>query len=116
MLLVEKFKPDTVIFKEGDVNKSMYIILDGTIQLYVTRNGKDVELAVIGTNDFFGEIEMYGQKARCMSAKSLTPARLVIIKNRMQLDQFIGQYPSFAGKVLRIMGERLALANALLQE
>lgn len=114
MLLVEKLKADTVIFKEGDNDKTMYIILEGDVQLYVTRNGREVELAVIGKNDFFGEIEMYGHKTRCMSAKALTPVRLVIIKNRMQLDQFIGQYPSFSGKILRIMGERLALANASL--
>jgi CRP-like cAMP-binding protein len=114
MLLVEKFKPDTLIFKEGDNDKTMFIILEGDVQLYVTRNGKEVELAVIGKHDFFGEIEMYGHKSRCMSAKALTPVRLVTIKNRMQLDQFIGQYPSFSGKILRIMGERLALANASL--
>ncbi len=114
MLLVEKFKPDTIIFKEGDNDKTMFIILDGDVKLYVTRSGSEVELSVIGTHDFFGEIEMYGHKTRCMSAKSLTTVRLVVIKNRMQLDQFIGQYPSFSGKILRIMGERLALANASL--
>lgn len=114
MLLVEKLKADTVIFKEGDNDKTMFIVLEGTVQLYVTRNGRDVELAVIGKHDFFGEIEMYGQKSRCMSAKAITTVRLVIIKNRMQLDQFIGQYPSFSGKILRIMGERLALATASL--
>lgn len=116
MLLVEKFKADTILFKEGNNDKTMFIILEGDVQLYVTRSGKDLELAVLGKNDFFGEIEMYGHKTRCMSAKALTAVRLVIIKNRMQLDQFIGQYPSFSGKILRVMGERLALANVSLQE
>lgn len=111
MLLVEKIKADTVIFKEGDSDKTMFIILEGQVQLYVTRNGKEVELSVIGKHDFFGEIEMYGHKARSTSAKAITPVRLVTIKNRMQLDQFIGQYPSFSGKILRIMGERLAIAT-----
>jgi CRP-like cAMP-binding protein len=114
MLLVEKFKADTVIFKEGDSDKTMYIILEGDVKLYVIRNGKEADLAIIGKHDFFGEIEMYGNKARCMSAKAITPVRVVIIKNRMQLDQFIGQYPTFSGKILRIMGERLALATASL--
>lgn len=114
MLLVTKIKANTVIFTEGDIDKTMFIILDGSVKTYVTRNGKDVELALLHEHDFFGEIEMYGNKPRSMSAQAVTDARLVVIKNRMQLDQFFGQYPAFSGKILRIMGERLALVNAAL--
>ena len=112
MLLVEKFKEGTIIFKEGDNDKAMFIILDGSVQLYVTRNGKEVNLNVIHKNDFFGEIEMYSNKPRGVSAKAITDVRLAILKNRMQLDQFIGQNPSFSGKSLRVVGQRLANTNA----
>lgn len=114
MLLVKKITADTIIFNEGDDDKTMFIVLEGSVRTYVTRNGREVELAVIHKHDFFGEIEMYCNKPRSMSAKAITDVRAVVIKNRMQLDQFFGQYPAFSGKILRIMGERLALVNASL--
>ncbi len=114
MLLVKKIKADTVIFTEGDIDKTMFIILDGSVKTYAIRNGKEVELAVLHKHDFFGEIEMYCNKPRSMSAQAITDVRVVVIKNRMQLDQFFGQNPAFSGKILRLMGERLALVNAAL--
>lgn len=110
MLLVEKFKTGTVIFKEGDIDRRMFIVLDGEVSTYVIRNGAEVQLAVVGKHDFFGEIEMYGNKPRGTSAKAIADTRVVVVKNRMQLEQFIGQYPAFSGKILRMMGERLATA------
>ncbi|MEI7841011.1 MAG: cyclic nucleotide-binding domain-containing protein [Methylococcaceae bacterium] len=112
MLLVEKFKEDTIIFKEGDNDRTMFIVLDGSVQLYVTRNGREIDLNVIHKNDFFGEIEMYSNKPRSVSAKAMTNVRAAILKNRMELEQFIAQNPAFSGKSLRVVGQRLADTNA----
>jgi CRP/FNR family transcriptional regulator, cyclic AMP receptor protein len=114
MLLTKKLPAGALIFSEGSPDKTMYIVMEGSVKLFVTHYGNEVELAVIHKNEFFGEIEMFHNKPRSSSAKAITNVRLIYIKNRMQLDQFIAQYPEFSGKMIRMMGERLANVSASL--
>jgi CRP/FNR family cyclic AMP-dependent transcriptional regulator len=111
MLLTKKLNAGTLIYSEGSSDKTMYIVMEGSVSLFVNRHGNEVELAVIHKNEFFGEIEMFHNKPRATSAKAITNVRLIYIKNRMQLDQFIAQNPAFSGKMIRMMGERLANAS-----
>jgi CRP/FNR family transcriptional regulator, cyclic AMP receptor protein len=111
MLPIKKLKAGTLIFAEGSLDKTMFLIVEGTVELFVIRHGNEVEISVLHEHEFFGEIEMFRNKPRTTSAKAITDVRLVYIKNRMQLDQFIGQTPEFSGKMIRRMGERLANAN-----
>jgi CRP/FNR family cyclic AMP-dependent transcriptional regulator len=109
-------KADTIIFREGGYDKTMFIVLEGSVRIYVNRKGEEIELAVIHKYDFFGEMALYRNRPRSAFAKAVTDVRLVVIKNQMELEQFITQNPSFAGKMMVIMGNRLANTNDLLIE
>lgn len=116
MLPTIKVKADTIIFKEGDVSHIMFIVLEGQVKIYVERNEEEVELAIIDKYDFFGEMAIYRNRPRSANAKVLADAKLVVIKSRQQLEQFIQENPNFAGRMMVIMGNRLACSNDLLLE
>lgn len=116
MLTTIRVKADTIIFKEGGYDKTMFIVLDGSVKIYVERNNEEIELAVIRKYDFFGEMALYRNRPRSANAKVLADAHLVVIKNQIQLEQFIAQNPPFSGKMMVIMGNRLANTNDLLLE
>jgi CRP/FNR family transcriptional regulator, cyclic AMP receptor protein len=111
MLPVISAKPDQIIFEEGQNDHRMFILLEGSVRLYVTRNGKEIDLELIDKFHFFGEIEMFQKKPRTLSAKAVTNARMAVIKTRMQLEQFMSEHPKFPGKMTRMMGQRLAQAE-----
>jgi CRP/FNR family cyclic AMP-dependent transcriptional regulator len=111
-----KVAANTIIFKEGGYDKTMFIVLDGSIRIYIERNEEEIELTVINKYNFFGEMALYRNRPRSASAKAITDVHLVVIKNQMQLEQFITQNPPFAGKMMVIMGNRLANTNDLLLE
>jgi CRP-like cAMP-binding protein len=113
-LPVVKVKANTIIFKEGAYDKTMFIVLEGSVKIYVERNEEEIELSVINKYDFFGEMALYRNRPRSATAKILIDAKLVVIKNQTQLEQFITENPSFAGKMMVIMGNRLANSNDLL--
>jgi len=116
MLPTVKLPAGSIIFKEGALDKTMFIVIEGSVRIYVERNGVELEVAVIHQFDFFGEMALYRNRPRSAVAKVLTDAKLVVIKNQMQLEQFINENPSFAGKMMVIMGNRLANTNDLLIE
>jgi CRP-like cAMP-binding protein len=112
MLPIIDVKEGQIIFEERQLDRRMFIVLDGSVQLYVTRNGHEANLETVKKFEFFGEIEMYKNRPRSMSAKSLEKTRLAVIKTRMQLEQFITEHPNFSGKMTRLMGQRLADAKS----
>jgi len=115
-LLTVQIKANTVIFKEGAYDKMMFIVISGRVKIYLDRNEKEVELAVINPFDFFGEMALYRNRPRSACAKTMEDSKLVVIKTQVQLEQFIAQNPAFAGKMMVIMGNRLASSNDLLLE
>jgi CRP-like cAMP-binding protein len=116
MLPIIKVQANTVIFKEGDYDKTMFIVLEGSVKIYVKRNEEEIELSVIHKYDFFGEMALYRNRPRSAFAKTIDDTKLVVIKTRIQLEQFIQENPPFAGKMMVIMGNRLANTNDLLIE
>jgi CRP-like cAMP-binding protein len=115
-LPIVKVKADTIIFKEGALDKTMFIVLEGSVKIYVERNEEEIELSIINKYDFFGEMALYRNRPRSAFAKTITDVKLVVIKTQMQLEQFITENPSFSGKMMVIMGNRLAASNDLLLE
>jgi CRP/FNR family transcriptional regulator, cyclic AMP receptor protein len=111
MLPVITIKEGQIIFEENQLDRRMFLVLEGAVQLYVTRNGHEANLETVDQYEFFGEIEMYKNRPRSMSARALAKTRLAVIKTRMQLEQFIAENPQFSGKMTRLMGKRLADAQ-----
>ena len=61
---VEQHKPGEVIFREGDLADRMYFIVNGTVEVVRTLEGKEIVLARLGTGDFFGEMAFFASDGR----------------------------------------------------
>lgn len=53
MLPTVKLSAGSLVFKEGALDKTMFIVIEGSVRIYVDRNGVELELAVIDQYDFF---------------------------------------------------------------
>ncbi len=63
------YQPTEFVFREGDRGKSIYIVLDGEIEIFTQDNyGTPVPIAKMGPNSFFGERAIITGKPRCASA------------------------------------------------
>ncbi|MDZ4726352.1 MAG: Crp/Fnr family transcriptional regulator [Leptospira sp.] len=102
------------IFKEGEMNNAMYIILQGNVEIYFTVNNSQTRLAIMKPGDFFGEMALFSSKARSATARSITSSELAIIESKQQLENFLVKNPKFAAKMVSIMADRLARTNELL--
>ncbi len=68
-----------IIFHEGGLARSFYIILSGKIQVFRERNGKEVEEATLGPGEYFGERSLLWGGRHSASARAVTPADLVVM-------------------------------------
>jgi NADH:quinone reductase (non-electrogenic) len=69
----EHFEPNETIFREGDWGDSLYIILDGEVEITRDVPGQsDVPLARLGRGECFGEMGLVRQMPRSATVRTVT--------------------------------------------
>ncbi len=94
--------PGTRIFGEGDPGDSLYVILDGEVDILV--HGRRVQRLRAG--EIFGEMALVENRPRNAEAIAHSAVRLVAIDERRFLF-LVGQTPYFALGLLRLLAARL---------
>ncbi len=100
-----------ILFYEGDAGTSLYIVLDGEIQITHQLNGTAVRLGAIAAGDFFGEMALFDDAPRSATACAVCPALLLEIHSRA-FYQLLYSNPQIADDALRVLSSRLRASNA----
>ena len=117
---MKDFKADEVIFNEGDVGNSLFVIVSGEID--VLRKGADGKLkaiAMMKEPEFFGEMSLIDKELRSATIRSKTDTKLLILTNE-NLHSFAKVFRNgFAMIVIniaRVLSLRLRETNAKLSQ
>ncbi|MGP0629713.1 EAL domain-containing protein [Nitrospina sp. 32_T5] len=78
---------NTVLFEKGDTGKSMYILLEGEVLIYIEKKN----LATLKPGAYFGEMSMIESQPRTASAKTLMPSTLIEINEELFESYFANQ-------------------------
>jgi uncharacterized membrane protein len=115
--LAEKtFKAGDIVFSQGDVGPSMYIVRAGSVQIYLPsadKNTAPVVLKDLRTGEYFGELSLFDDKPRSASVRVLVDTVLLEL-TREELGEHLGRSPRAAMTILHEMAERLRETNAML--
>ncbi len=96
------YEPGQVIFAEGERGDSMYVILEGEIEVRV----KDKVFDTSGPGQIIGEMALVDKSPRSATAVAKTACKVVPVNER-QFDFMVQETPHFAITVMRMMCERL---------
>jgi CRP-like cAMP-binding protein len=116
--LFQRFGKDipqgTVLFREGDPGKEMYVIQSGKVA--ISKKVRDVEkvLAVLGPGEFFGEMAIISNKPRNASASVEEEARVLVIDPRT-FEAMIRGNSEIAVRMIKKLAERLSDADAQIE-
>jgi CRP/FNR family transcriptional regulator, cyclic AMP receptor protein len=79
------------IFHQGDAGEGLFVVLDGSIKIYVTSPvGTELVLATLGPGETFGELAVIDGGPRTASAKTLTPASLFYLSRSSFIELLRG--------------------------
>ncbi len=95
-------EPGQVIYSEGDVSDSMYLVLDGSIRLH--RGGHDVMVAK--SRDVFGTWALFDNEVRIVTATSSEESRLLRIDKEDFLD-LLSDHSKITEGVLKVLATKL---------
>ncbi|NLY73944.1 MAG: Crp/Fnr family transcriptional regulator [Firmicutes bacterium] len=111
-----KLAKNTVVFEQDEPGDTMYLIESGQVSLeLITREGKILTLAVLGKNEFFGEMAVMDNAGRSCRAVAATDLQLAAI-TREDFRALLLQKPEIALKIIAILCRRLRLTDNRLED
>ncbi|MGH7862855.1 MAG: Crp/Fnr family transcriptional regulator, partial [Candidatus Dormibacteraceae bacterium] len=105
-----------ILYSQDDHAEALFLLKRGRVQLYrLTPAGKRLELATLEPGTFFGEMPLLGESLRHAYAEAASDC-LLCVMSRADVERLIRGHPQVALRMMEVLGRRLALAEARLEE
>jgi CRP-like cAMP-binding protein len=119
-LQIIDFEPGTFVFREGEHGNSMYVVLQGDMEVMKkAKGGTDIRVAVLGPGDWFGEMAVIDVQARSATVLAASPSRLMKIA-APDLDRLyrfdVKSYALIVLNIARELSRRLRVTDGILAD
>ena len=100
------FPAKHTIFTQGEVGRSLYILVSGTVRVHIG----DRDLAVLKAGTCFGEMAVFDAEPRSASVTALEPCDCLML-TQQQLYEAIEETPGIAVNIIRLLSRRTRELN-----
>lgn len=101
--------PNTTIFAEKMPAESLYIIKSGNVRISIMAGeGEEKSLLLLGPGEFFGELALFQEQSRMVSARSETEVE-VLLMTRKDFQALLDIDPRTAARLSLAVGKLLAM-------
>jgi signal transduction histidine kinase len=104
---------EQLVLREGDPGDSLYVVLDGELEVTKRQGSQDVLLAVYEPGQFFGEMALLEQAPRSASVRTLRESTLLVI-SQAAFQTLLSCSVSAPLKVLHTVTSRLRSTESML--
>ena len=109
------FEPHQVVFKQGDMGDSAYIIVEGEADIMIDSPAGPINIASMSRNDFFGEIAILCDVPRTATVRATT--KLVTLRISKELFfRLITEFPQMSVEIMRELASNLEKTTVKLRE
>ncbi len=111
---LKRFAPGDAIVRRGEEGDEMYVVIQGTAEVWAGTGAERRKLAVNRRGDVFGEMGLLRQNERSADVVATSPVEVLAVDARF-LERIQRRYPRIASRVFlnltRILSDRLQRAN-----
>lgn len=104
------YKAGTVLFREGEMGSTMYVVQKGSVRITRQVGSKEALLAVLPPGEFFGEMALVNDRSRSATATVAEDAYLVELDKRT-FEAMIRGNTEIAVRMIKRLADRLERAN-----
>ncbi|MBN2693069.1 cyclic nucleotide-binding domain-containing protein [bacterium] len=104
---LKRYKPGALLIREGDDANAFYIISEGSVRVKKElSDGKEIQLAILGKGDFFGEMAIIGNAKRTASVEAATELEVFELSTLI-FDNLMAKYSSVRQTLYKFYKNRL---------
>ncbi|WCN38477.1 cyclic nucleotide-binding domain-containing protein [Aneurinibacillus uraniidurans] len=104
------FHRGEILFEEGEFGDCLYIIMQGSVRIFLQEDGKERTLALLKEKEYFGEMALLTGDPRSASAKAEEDV-VVLHLSKEQFDRLLLTHNALAVQFAGILARRLAAVN-----
>ena len=106
-MVSKKFENGNLIFLEESEGKNLFFVVEGSVKVTrLSKDGREVILAMLNAGDFFGEMSLLDGEARSANVIALEKTEVLSL-NRDDFLVVLQDYPKIAIQLLKEMTSRL---------
>lgn len=110
----KQFPKGTVLFREGELGREMFVLHSGRVAISKRVREVDKVLATLGPGEFFGEMAIISNRPRNASAVVSEDARLLVIDPKT-FEGMIRGNAEIAVRMIKKLADRLSEADAQIE-
>ncbi|MEM7435832.1 MAG: cyclic nucleotide-binding domain-containing protein, partial [Myxococcota bacterium] len=110
-----------MVVEEGDASTQMFVVIAGELEVIKKGDaGGDVRVAVLGPNDWFGEMSILDVQPRSASVRAVAPTLVLAITadhvENLLYRRDVKDYALFVMNIARELSRRLRVADGILAQ
>jgi len=105
--VIDHFQAGDTVFAEGSVGNYMYVVVDGTVDIFVG----DKLIDISGPGDLLGEMALIDSNPRSATAVARTESRCARVGENEFLSMVVDT-PFFALHVMRVLVQRMRRSSS----
>ena len=99
------FRAGEVVLREGDPGDAMYLVMEGDVRVTTTKDGEQVELALLGDGACIGEVAMLTGLPRTATVVTVTPCEMLCL-HKSDVDEILEDYPKVRKLLIAMLQSR----------
>ena len=100
------YQKGEIIVRQGEIGDCMYVVQDGFVEVVIESGNKEVQLNILGKDEFFGEMAIFEHEIRTATVRALGPVRILTVDHKNFLHR-IHEDPSLAYRMMEVMSNRI---------
>ncbi len=101
------YEPGQLIYREGDLARNFYTVLNGQVQVVRRDNGEDTPVATLGAGEYFGEVSLLQGIRHTASVRALDSTDLLVMSGA-DFKALATSSTQFAESLADVMQQRLS--------
>jgi len=104
------YRDGEIVIKKGDEGTCLFVIQEGTVEVFDENGGGEVKIAELGASEFFGEMGLFEKDVRSCTVRAQGNAKILTI-DKKNFYKTIQKDPTLAYRLLQKMSFRLRELN-----
>jgi CRP/FNR family transcriptional regulator len=108
------YKKGSTLFVEGMPGEVLYIVTEGSVEIYKRTKDKDVLITTVMPGDIVGEMSLIDAGPRSASGRTGADSKLVVVTKK-SFNEMLDSDPGIAAKILmallKIINKRLRITD-----
>jgi flavin-dependent dehydrogenase len=94
------YKDGEAIINQGEIGNCIYVIQSGKVKVIKIKDGKEVEIRIMGEGECFGEMALFDRNVRSATVRSFGESRMLTV-DKKNLLFWIQNDPSMAFQIMK---------------